>query len=167
MPPPNGRAVVDADSCHRPGHFWRAGPGYSRRAARRLSPPSIKKRLGRGGVSCNVAAAGTQISVRQPSSRPPDSSPLRGEHRDARGPTSGTKAPAERPRVAPPDATTPPALHRPADVETRRPVSALGTFELPTGTGESLVVQINAAGLARLLAGTPKSRGSRNPITRR
>ena len=38
-------------------------------------------------------------------------------------------------------------------------------FELPTGRGDSLVVQINAASLAKLLGGTPKSRGSRNPIT--
>ena len=67
-----------------------------------------RERLGRGGVSREVAAAGTQTSVRQPSGRPPGSSPLRGEHRDAQDLTCGTNASAERPCLAPLDATTQP-----------------------------------------------------------
>ena len=46
------------------------------------------------------------MPVRQSSGRPPGSSPLRGEHRDARDPTCGTNASADRPCPAPPDGTT-------------------------------------------------------------
>jgi hypothetical protein len=67
-----------------------------------------EKSLGREGVSGDVAAAGNHMPVRQPPGSPPGSSPLRGEHRDARDPTCGTNASAERPCPAPPYGITPP-----------------------------------------------------------
>ena len=87
-----------------------------------------RERLGREGVSREVAAVGTQTSVRQPPRQaawqltPPWRAPRRPRS------TCGTNASAERSCLAPLGATTPRAHYPARGPKTRGPVSALGTI---------------------------------------